>query len=138
MIPIFLFGDHSIIAAGLQYMHPWLGLAYWNEAFLLGQEWMLLVGVNNLLLLARFSIRTLDSSCQGQIDKIIVVVDPEVLDGLQFHLFCLRIVSPDLLTHFQCANGEDPKNLTGSRLRRHSPHQTWRFRRLRQLRSARL
>ncbi len=86
-------------------MHTELDLPYRHEAFLLGQEWMLLVGVDDLTgLHGRFTKLCWKHGGQGQIDQVVVVVDPHMQYRFQFHLARLGIVGLHLFTHMQFAN----------------------------------
>src|SRR5579885_2309651 len=86
-------------------MHAWLELTDRKEALLFGQERMLLVGMQHLAVLVYFPIRPFDGGRQRQIHQVGVVSEPEVLDGLQLHLFGAWVIRPDLLAHFQRADG---------------------------------
>ncbi len=60
-------------------MHAQLDLPHRQEALLLGQEGMLLVGVDDLTgLHGRFAMLSGNEHGQGQIDQVVVVVDPHV------------------------------------------------------------
>src|SRR5579875_63690 len=86
-------------------MHSRLELAHRNEALFFGQEWMLLIGMNDFLFLGGLALGIFDCSHQGHIHQIVVMIEPDFLDYLQFHLLRLRIVSPNLLAYFECPDG---------------------------------
>ncbi len=87
-------------------MHAQLDLPHWQEALLLRQEGMLLVGVDGLTRLGgRFAMSRSRRGGQGQVHQVVIMVDPDVQDGFLFHLVRLRVVCPHLLPHVQRADG---------------------------------
>ncbi len=43
---------------------------------------------------------------EGDVDQVIVVVDPHVLDRFELHLVRRLVVGPDLISHVQAADGD--------------------------------
>ena len=80
-------------------------MGHGREALFLGEERMSLVGVDRVHLLDGMALLVFGGVGDGQVDQVIVVVDPDVLDGLQFHLLGRGVVGPDLLTNFKAADG---------------------------------
>lgn len=61
-------------------------------------------GVDDLAVLARFE-RGMRLRGDGQIDQVMVMIDPDVQDGLQLHLAGRWVVGPDLVSRMQTDNG---------------------------------
>ncbi len=97
---------HPIRPIGAQHMHAQLDLAHRQEALLLRQEGMLLIGVDGLTRLrSSFAMLRSRRGGQGKIHQVVIMVDPDVQDGFLFHLVRLRVVGPHLLPHVQRADG---------------------------------
>src|SRR5579885_3781496 len=80
-------------------MHPQLDLTDRQEAFLLGQERMLLIGVDDLAGPGRrLAMRRWLARGQGQIHQVVIVVDPHMQDGLEFHVLGLGIIGLNFLS----------------------------------------
>ncbi len=93
---------HAIGPIGPQHMHAQRDPPHRQEALLLRQEGMLFVGVDRLTRLGGgFAMPSGCGRGQGQVHQVIVMVDPDVQDGLLFHLVRLRVVGPHLLAHLQ-------------------------------------
>src|SRR5437763_5865036 len=85
-----------------QDMHPKLDLTDRHKPFLLGEEWVFLVGMDYFARLGGdLAMLSWRSRRQGQIDQVVIMVEPDMLDRFQFHLVHLRIVGPHLLSHFE-------------------------------------
>src|SRR5258708_8309241 len=99
-------GDNPNTSIGMQDMHPDHDLCYWQEPVFQCKERMLLVGMHHFTALSgRLAMLRGHSRGQCQVHQVIVTMHPHMLDGLQFHLMCLGIVCPDLVTLMQRTDG---------------------------------
>src|SRR6266851_3163800 len=97
---------HPIRPIRPQHVHAQRDLAHRQEALLLRQEGMLLVGVDGLARLRGCFAMLRSRRCgQGQIHQVVIMIDPHVQDGFLFHLVRLRVVGPYLLAYAQRADG---------------------------------
>ncbi len=97
---------HPIRPISAQHVHAQRDLAHRQEALLLRQERMLLIGVDHLARLGCcFAMLRRRCGGQGQVHQVGIMVDPDVQGGFLFHFVRLRIVGPYLLAHLQRADG---------------------------------
>src|SRR5579884_3678657 len=88
-----------------QHMHTQLDLSHWQEASFLGEEGMLLVGVDDFALSTHTSAMLYSlGSRQRHIHQIVIMVEEDVQDGLILHLFGVGIIGQHLFAHVQLAN----------------------------------
>ncbi len=81
-------------------MHTQLDLPNRHEAFLDRQERMLLVGMDDFTARLLRLVMLRDGG-DGEIDQIVVVVDPHVQDRLHLHLLGVGVVRPHLISRMQ-------------------------------------
>ena len=103
--------DDGNLPVALNQMHTYMQVRYSDKTSLYCQEWMLLVGVDGLVFMHIAFFRMLGPA-DGQVHEVVVVIDPDMLDGLVsrsigylLHLLRLRIVGPHFLPDLERADG---------------------------------
>ena len=92
-----------------QHMHAQHNLLDWQEALFHCKERVLLVGVDQFAgSWSSFAVPMGGGRGEREIDQVVIVVDPDVLDRFQLHLLGVGIVGPHLLSLMQRSNRHLP------------------------------
>ncbi len=101
--------DHTNMPIGFDDVHVWFERVSRQEAVLHGQEGGLPGRVDGLCFGVLLGcLWDFGLGLDGDVDQVVVVVDPHMLDWLQLHLVRRLVVGPDLIPNVQAADGDFP------------------------------
>ena len=87
-------------------MHAQLDLTHCQEALFSRQEGMLLIGVDHFARVGELAtVWQVRAAAEREIDQVIILVDPHMQYGFQFHLVRRGVVGPHLFAHLHGADG---------------------------------